>query len=148
MKQRSIDDVFIELMYCAYHDGWCNTDTFSQATLDCLARALQVLTKQNNHEPVSSVPKPKPLGTVNSLFDARVIEYLGLDRTADVYLAPVSAEPVNAQLLAALRLAKDMFIANDLSLPRTFEVIDEAIDAAMQRDCDGTHDGAANADRP
>lgn len=31
------------------------------------------------------------------------------------------------ELLAALILAKDMMIANDLSLPRTFEVIDEAI---------------------
>ena len=30
-------------------------------------------------------------------------------------------------LLAALMLAKDMMITNDLSLPRTFEVIDEAI---------------------
>lgn len=103
MKQRSIDDVFIELMYCAYHDGWCDTDTFSQATLDCLARALQLLTKQNNNEPVSSVPKPKPLGTVDSLFDEMVIEHLGLDRTADVYLAPVPTEPVNAQLLEAAK---------------------------------------------
>ena len=30
-------------------------------------------------------------------------------------------------LLAALMLAKDMMITNDLSLPRTFEVIDEAL---------------------
>ena len=30
-------------------------------------------------------------------------------------------------LLVALMLAKDMMIANDLSLPKTFEVIDEAI---------------------
>lgn len=32
-----------------------------------------------------------------------------------------------AELKAALQLAKDMMIANDLSLPRTFEVIDEAL---------------------
>lgn len=31
------------------------------------------------------------------------------------------------ELLAALILAKDMMIANDLSLPYTFEVIDDAI---------------------
>lgn len=31
------------------------------------------------------------------------------------------------ELKAALQLAKDMMIANDLSLPRTFEVIDEAL---------------------
>ena len=30
-------------------------------------------------------------------------------------------------LLVALMLAKDMMIANDLSLPNTFEVIDEAL---------------------
>lgn len=103
MEQRSIEDVFVELIYCAYHDGWCNTDDFSQATLDCLARALQLLPKQNNHEPVSDVPKPEPLGTVDSLFDETVIEHLGLDRTADVYLAPVPTEPVNARLLEAAK---------------------------------------------
>ena len=32
-----------------------------------------------------------------------------------------------AEALSALHLAKDMFIANDLILPRTFEVIDEVI---------------------
>ena len=31
------------------------------------------------------------------------------------------------KLEAALQLAKDMFVANDLSLPHTFEVIDEAL---------------------
>lgn len=31
------------------------------------------------------------------------------------------------ELLAALQLAKDMFVANDLILPHTFEVMDEAI---------------------
>lgn len=31
------------------------------------------------------------------------------------------------ELLAALQLAKDMFVANDLILPHTFEVIDEAL---------------------
>lgn len=33
----------------------------------------------------------------------------------------------NEKLRAALKLAKDMFIANDLILPKTFEVIDEAL---------------------
>ena len=103
MEQRSIEDVLVELLDHAYNDGWCDTDTFSQATLACLARALQLLTKQNNHEPVSSVPKPEPLGTVDSLFDEMVIEHLGLDRAADVYLAPVPTEPVNAQLLEAAK---------------------------------------------
>lgn len=49
------------------------------------------------------------------------------------YVSPPPAENAEAtiqQLLAALKLAKDMFIANDISLPRTFEVIDEAIAAA------------------
>lgn len=32
-----------------------------------------------------------------------------------------------AKLYLALRLAKDMFIANDMSLPHTMEVIDEAL---------------------
>ena len=32
-----------------------------------------------------------------------------------------------AEALCALHLAKDMFIANDLILPRTFEVIDEVL---------------------
>ena len=35
-----------------------------------------------------------------------------------------------SDLLAALMLAKDMMIANDLSLPYTFEVIDKAITKA------------------
>jgi hypothetical protein len=34
---------------------------------------------------------------------------------------------VSENLRRALQLAKDMMIANDLYLPRTFEVIDEAI---------------------
>lgn len=75
-----------------------------------------------------------------------------LQRVAALYAEPVSAEPVNAQLLAALRLAKDMFIANDLSLPRTFEVIDEAIAVAEQTkpassptpDCDGSQHSKEN----
>lgn len=33
----------------------------------------------------------------------------------------------NEKLRAALRLAKDMFIANGLILPKTFEVIDEVL---------------------
>ena len=36
----------------------------------------------------------------------------------------------NDELLLALRLAKDMFVANDLILPHTFEVIDDAIEFA------------------
>lgn len=36
-------------------------------------------------------------------------------------------------LLAALKLAKHMFIANELDLPRTFEVIDAAISKAEGR---------------
>ena len=32
-----------------------------------------------------------------------------------------------AEALSALHLAKDMFIANDLILPMTFEVIDEVL---------------------
>ena len=31
------------------------------------------------------------------------------------------------ELRAAVKLAKDMFIANDLDLPHTFEVLDEAL---------------------
>lgn len=46
-----------------------------------------------------------------------------------VYAAPQPAEqqPDVTQLVEALRLAKEMFIANDLILPHTFEVIDEAL---------------------
>lgn len=33
------------------------------------------------------------------------------------------------KLKAALKLANDMFIANDLVLPHTFEVIDDALNA-------------------
>lgn len=41
-----------------------------------------------------------------------------------------AGEAINRQLLSALRLAKDMFIANDLPLPHTFEIMDEAVAAA------------------
>ena len=34
---------------------------------------------------------------------------------------------VICELLAALVLAKDMMVANDMSLPRTLEIIDKAI---------------------
>jgi len=51
------------------------------------------------------------------------IAYMGRSANgADVRL--IAAAP---ELLDALILAKDMFIANDLSLPYTFEVIDAAI---------------------
>ena len=46
----------------------------------------------------------------------------GKSRSANARL--IAAAP---DLLVALMLAKDMMIANDLSLPKTFEVIDEAI---------------------
>ena len=47
-----------------------------------------------------------------------------------------SVRDANEKLRVALQLAKDMFIANDMSLPHTFEVIDEALRLA-----DGaTHD--------
>ena len=42
-------------------------------------------------------------------------------------------EPVNTSLLDALKLARDMFAANDLSLPHTHSVIAEAIAAAEQQ---------------
>ena len=45
-------------------------------------------------------------------------------RAADALEASMARE---AGLRAALQLAKDMFIANNLSLPHTFEVIDTAL---------------------
>lgn len=35
-------------------------------------------------------------------------------------------------LLMALKLSKEMFIANGMDLPRTFEILDQAIDRAEQ----------------
>jgi hypothetical protein len=36
-------------------------------------------------------------------------------------------QDVSYDLYRAVRLAQDMMLANDLSLPRTFEVIDDAV---------------------
>ena len=41
------------------------------------------------------------------------------------------AKAIELELVQALRLAKDMFIANDCSLPHTFEVMDTALDKAV-----------------
>lgn len=69
----------------------------------------------------------------------------------NAYAAMLSASPspealpasgVEAQLRAALQLAKDMFIANNLSLPHTFEVIDRALASdASPAPTSGSEDG-------
>ena len=41
------------------------------------------------------------------------------------------AKAIELELVQALRLAKDMFVANDCSLPHTFEVMDTALDKAV-----------------
>ena len=41
------------------------------------------------------------------------------------------ARAIELELVKALRLAKDMFVANDCSLPRTFEVMDTALHKAV-----------------
>jgi len=41
------------------------------------------------------------------------------------------ARAIELELVLALRLAKDMFIANDCSLPHTFEVMDTALGKAV-----------------
>ena len=41
------------------------------------------------------------------------------------------SKAVELELVHALRLAKDMFVANDCVLPRTFEVINTALDKAV-----------------
>ena len=40
------------------------------------------------------------------------------------------AEAINRQLLSAVRLAKDIFIAKELSILHTFKVMEEAVAAA------------------
>lgn len=49
-----------------------------------------------------------------------------------LYTTPPDQSARIVELKAALQLAKDMMIANDLSLPRTFEVIDEALAKAKE----------------
>ena len=44
------------------------------------------------------------------------------------------AEARVRELEAAVKLAKDMFIANDLELPHTFEVLDEALASSEKED--------------
>lgn len=50
-----------------------------------------------------------------------------------VEFRPVRYREDKEKMKAALRLAKDMFIANDLSLPRTFEIIDDAINGKSRK---------------
>ena len=48
------------------------------------------------------------------------------DRIDEMWQEVCCVREANEKLRAALQLAKDMFITNDLSLPHTFEVIDDA----------------------
>ena len=41
------------------------------------------------------------------------------------------ARAIELELVQALRLAKHMFVANDYSIPHTFEVMDTALDKAV-----------------
>ena len=49
------------------------------------------------------------------------------DRIDEMWQEVCCVREANEKLRAALQLAKDMFIANDLRLPHTFEVIDDAL---------------------
>lgn len=63
--------------------------------------------------------------------DTVIVEYIGTAtpgiRAGTIICASLANTCNCDKLLAALILAKDMFIANDFILPHTFEVIDEAI---------------------
>ena len=59
--------------------------------------------------------------------ELRAVNALIMDELTDQVRVIGNLEKQIDELLAALIFAKDMMIANDLSLPRTFEVIDEAI---------------------
>jgi hypothetical protein len=125
-------DVLTELMDHAYNDGCAGMATPSHATLTCLAHAIQLFTKQNNHKPVSGcvLRNGQPtllqdkhiLSTDTRLYitpqppcDLKALAEDVADAAWDA--APVSAEPVNARLpedqafLAGVRALKDELLA-------------------------------------
>lgn len=107
-------------------------EPFARAAEDCgVIRDIEagaVKPEQNIWESATSLSiNYEHVANAYSVLDSRKAE------RADANTNPASSDlsslrkGAEDQLRAALQLAKDMFIANNLSLPHTFEVIDAAL---------------------
>lgn len=97
------------------------------------AGARQAEAKANARRIVACVNACRGIGT-NTLErfvnDGAPEKGFGLHRQAAIESGRDTYRDLCVELYNALRLAKDMFVANDISLPHTFAVIDPAITKA------------------